>query len=152
MHKISKHRMRERGQSIVEYALILVLVATVVIVVGIVLGESVKDTYCDVVLSLDPGAEAPGCELVSVPCKVTSSPLSVEAVVNDTQGEDDIERVDFYKDGEWYNGEFEVKYCLAGGNDPCEKFDEPSGTYTITAIATDAEGNTGECTTKLVVP
>jgi len=39
---------RERGQGMVEYALILVLIAVVVIVLLIVLGNQVRNTYCNI--------------------------------------------------------------------------------------------------------
>jgi pilus assembly protein Flp/PilA len=38
----------ERGQSMVEYALILVLIAVVVIVVLIVLGNQVANVFCNI--------------------------------------------------------------------------------------------------------
>ncbi|HEX9096597.1 MAG TPA: Flp family type IVb pilin [Candidatus Dormibacteraeota bacterium] len=39
---------REEGQGMVEYALILVLIAVVVIVVLIVLGNQVKNVFCNI--------------------------------------------------------------------------------------------------------
>ena len=39
---------KERGQSMVEYALILVLIAVVVIVVLIVLGNQVQNVFCNI--------------------------------------------------------------------------------------------------------
>jgi pilus assembly protein Flp/PilA len=39
---------REKGQAMVEYALILVLIAVVVIVVLILLGNQVKNTFCNI--------------------------------------------------------------------------------------------------------
>ena len=38
----------ERGQSMVEYALILVLIAVVVIVVLIILGNQVQNVFCNI--------------------------------------------------------------------------------------------------------
>jgi len=38
----------ERGQSMVEYALILVLIAVVVIVVLIILGNQVANVFCNI--------------------------------------------------------------------------------------------------------
>jgi Flp pilus assembly pilin Flp len=43
----------ERGQAMVEYALILVLVVTVVLVILIVMGNTVKNMYCNIAGSLD---------------------------------------------------------------------------------------------------
>ena len=45
----------ERGQGLVEYALILVLVAIVVIGVLLLLGPAVGKVYCQVVNTLQPG-------------------------------------------------------------------------------------------------
>ena len=39
---------REEGQAMVEYALILVLIAVVVLVVLMILGNQVKNTYCNI--------------------------------------------------------------------------------------------------------
>ena len=39
---------REEGQAMVEYALILVLIAVVVIVVLILLGNQVKNIFCNI--------------------------------------------------------------------------------------------------------
>lgn len=39
---------KERGQSMVEYALILVLIAVVVIVLLIVLGNQVQNVFCNI--------------------------------------------------------------------------------------------------------
>ncbi len=39
---------RENGQALVEYSLILCLVVVVVIVALILLGNSVKNTYCNI--------------------------------------------------------------------------------------------------------
>ena len=47
-------RLNEQGQGLVEYAMILVLVATVIIIILGVFGESVRDIYCDITNQLDP--------------------------------------------------------------------------------------------------
>lgn len=44
----------ERGQGLVEYALILVLVTIVIIIILGVFGESVQEIYCDITRALDP--------------------------------------------------------------------------------------------------
>ena len=51
----------ERGQGLVEYALILVLVAIVVIGVLLLLGPAVSQVYCQVVNALEPG----GCGVIT---------------------------------------------------------------------------------------
>ena len=52
--------MAERGQGLVEYALILVLVATVVIVGLSLVGTSVQDVYCQVVVGLGSSSDQCG--------------------------------------------------------------------------------------------
>ena len=148
----SKRRRRERGQGLVEYALILVMVAVVVIAVGVIFGESVKKTYCQAVWSIDPGIDAPACEGIEVSCNVLSSnPFQLEAVVSDNIGDNDIKKVNFYVDGIYENDEFAVSYCLVGGNGPCQSYTN-SGTHTFSAVAYDAEGNTGKCEITATVP
>ena len=44
----------ERGQGLVEYALILMLAAIAVILVLVVFGESVAELYCEITGQLDP--------------------------------------------------------------------------------------------------
>ncbi len=55
-----QRRDRERGQGLVEYALILVLVAVVSIVVLVVLGQTISDTFTCIVHEL--GAEMGGVD------------------------------------------------------------------------------------------
>ena len=148
----SKRRRRERGQGLVEYALILVMVAVVVIVIGAIFGESVKKTYYQAVWSIDPNIDAPACEAVEVRCNILSSdPFQLEAAVNDNIGDNDIKKVEFYVDGVWHNTEVVVKYCLNTGDGPCRSYTN-SGTHTFSAIAYDAEGNTGKCEITATVP
>jgi pilus assembly protein Flp/PilA len=42
------HQDGERGQGMVEYALILVLIVIIVIVILMVMGNTVKNMYCNV--------------------------------------------------------------------------------------------------------
>ena len=53
--KLFFKKLDERGQGLVEYALILVLVAVVVIAILMVLGPAVGEVYCEVVNVLQPG-------------------------------------------------------------------------------------------------
>jgi pilus assembly protein Flp/PilA len=46
--KLRELMSREEGQGMVEYALILVLIAVVVIVVLILLGNQVKNVFCNI--------------------------------------------------------------------------------------------------------
>ena len=47
---------KEKGQGLVEYALILVLVAVIVLAVMVMTGSTISTVYCSVVVALDPGA------------------------------------------------------------------------------------------------
>ena len=53
---LKKLRLSQEGQGLVEYALILVLVAVVVIASLLVLGPTVAQAYCKVVGALQPGS------------------------------------------------------------------------------------------------
>lgn len=56
MFYLFRNKSDERGQGLVEYALILVLVAIVVIGVLLVLGPTVGRVYCRVANTLHPGS------------------------------------------------------------------------------------------------
>jgi Flp pilus assembly pilin Flp len=43
----------ERGQSMIEYALILVLVVIIVLIILMVMGNTVKNMYCNIAGSLN---------------------------------------------------------------------------------------------------
>ena len=45
---LSRHFASERGQAMVEYGLIMCLVVVVVLVTQIVLGNQVRNTYCNI--------------------------------------------------------------------------------------------------------
>jgi Flp pilus assembly pilin Flp len=151
LKKLGKHRMRERGQSLVEYALILILAAVAVIVVLTIFGDRVKRTYCEAVLSIAPDIDAPACDGVDVTCTTQSSPFRMEASAKSLKG-NDIKKVIFYKDGQQYNTEKYYRYCLQGGDAACEAYTGPKGKHTFTAVAYDTEGNTGKCSKTVTVP
>ena len=161
------HDPAQRGQGLVEYALILVLVAVVVIVVAAVLGEQVQDVYCDVVLSLGSGAPTvPACEAPRVTCagvgngEHVSGSINMEAVIRDNKGvsSENIPQVRFYIDGTLRHTEYIERYCLGGGGDGgvnCNLFSTSSlssGEHTIRAETTDADGYTGECSITIHKP
>ena len=57
--KILRKRGSEEGQGLVEYALILVLVAIAAILVLAVMGETVRDSYTCIIASLGSGGGSP---------------------------------------------------------------------------------------------
>jgi pilus assembly protein Flp/PilA len=83
---------REEGQGLVEYALILVLVAIVVIAVLLLLGPAINQAFCKVANALEPGTcgvissvqvNKSGAALLTVNITVTvSEPVSVTVSVD----------------------------------------------------------------------
>src|SRR3990172_1470081 len=64
LHRIL-HPPDERGQGLVEYALIMVLVAVVVIAILVVLGPGTRNVFCQITASLD--ADVSGvCDVVTI--------------------------------------------------------------------------------------
>jgi pilus assembly protein Flp/PilA len=144
-------RARERGQGLVEYALILVLVAVVAIVILAVAGNSVRDIFCDVVINL--GASGPSFQACASPRvtiavqNVGGGNFAVEAIVKDDKGlGSNITSVRFYLDDIAGQNEHVYKYCMFGGDASCTPGPIASGSHTIRVVATDADGNTGEST------
>jgi Flp pilus assembly pilin Flp len=159
LKKLGRYRLRkcpqrlgERGQGLVEYSLILVLAAVVVIMVLGFFGERIKNFYCEVVLSIAPNIDAPACNGVNATCHVKSvSPLQMTASASSLKGEK-ISKVVFFIDDRPYNTEYYVEYCLQGGDGPCDTYTGPRGKHTFTAVAYDAAGNSGKCSATVTVP
>ena len=61
----------EKGQGLVEYALILVLVAIVMMAVLLVLGPAVRQVYANVACSLDLGSDISGVTVEGAPPELT---------------------------------------------------------------------------------
>ncbi len=147
----------ERGQGLVEYALILMLVGIVVILVLILFGEALQKQYCQIVYSVNPEAEIEMCETIEVACNYTTGSgwVNLEANVTDTAGVNDVKNVKFYNDGNYVRTEWFVPYCMGSnpsGGTSCNNYNTSSGSHTIVAIATDDEGNTGQCEVTVNVP
>ncbi len=75
---ITKLFPREEGQGLVEYALILVLIAVVVIAILLLLGPAVSQVYCRVASALQPGSC--GAIISYEPPKVNGSSLHVKNI------------------------------------------------------------------------
>lgn len=56
----------QRGQGLVEYALILVLIAVVVIIILAILGPSVGNVFSNILLAIDPTSLLPGIHVTGV--------------------------------------------------------------------------------------
>lgn len=150
----------ERGQSLVEYALVLILVAMIVIVIGIIFGQSVKKTYCQALYSISPDVNAPGCEGMTVTCttiSITSGAVNMAADVSsfDLVISDATIDVDWYIDGMFLRTENFAPFCLGSNTPgfPCDPQQPISpGDHTFTAIARHTEGDTGQCVVDITVP
>ncbi len=146
------------GQGLVEYALILVLVAVVVIVIVGLLGQQIQNVFCDILLQMgDVAPQVQACEAPRVTClgagngATVSGGVPFEADVQDSDGPATIVEVRFFIDGVLYTTENHYRYCMAadpGGGAPCYNFNTNTltpGSHTIRMVATDVDGNTGEC-------
>jgi pilus assembly protein Flp/PilA len=151
---------KEEGQGLVEYALILVLVAVVIIAITTLLGETIKGTYCRTVHQLTPEADlSSACQApIAMPKLVDSGSnyINVEVDIYDPDGNQDdpygaITKVEFYVDSTDSNPiktELSYRYCLGGNNgtDPCLNFNTngySSGRHKIYILAYDSDGNIG---------
>lgn len=158
LHSLRKGKRSAKGQGLVEYALILALVSVVVIGVTAVFGQEIRAQFCKAALALDPTLDPPGCDSLDVDCVVTGTPpgnIRWEAVVNDTAGENNVTRVQFYVDGHLRTTEIAARYCFNGGDTACNPYNSSqlgSGSHELIAIAYDADGNIGRCTYTLNVP
>ena len=156
--RISLKDKIERGQGLVEYALLLILIALGVVVMLALFGQSVSDTYCRISfeLSIATGTSG-GCSAPRISLRPHSegpSHLNLEAEVVDPDGDPDdpygaIDRVEFYID-DTSSGpvqtEHHYRYCLSGNPSglPCGNFDTSGlspGDHVIIVIAYDDDGN-----------
>jgi pilus assembly protein Flp/PilA len=130
----------DTGQGVVEYALILVLVAVIVIAVLTLLGDEVAVVFCRVTVALGGGGSEDGaCAAPFVNCVGGTHP---EAIVFDDK--DDIDRVEFYLNGSLVITEKIYHYCMGGGDAACNPYTVPPGAE-VTMIAYDRDGNIGQC-------
>src|SRR5260221_8041250 len=153
-----KHKRRsERGQGLVEYALILVLVAVVVILSLSVAGQKIGEIFCTVSLKLGgkvpnlPVCVDPRVSFVGIGNGATlSTPINIEVLINDDKGgfDPNITSVEFYLNGSLVYTENYSRWCLGGtlGNGNCKNLTPATspGTYILRVVATDQDHNTGE--------
>jgi Flp pilus assembly pilin Flp len=155
-----------RGQGLVEYALILVLVAIAVVVVLTAFGQRVSETFCDVVLKI--AGRAPSIAACVTP-RITLSgivggqtvtgPLSIEALIYDDKGgqSPNIDSVIFTIDGgsAYSHTETAYHFCMAGDDSaPCNtySFSGLHGTHVLKVTAHDQDGYTGETSITFTLP
>jgi pilus assembly protein Flp/PilA len=151
---------KEDGQGLVEYALILVLVAVVIIAITTLLGESIKGTYCRTVHQLTPEADLSSACLapIAMPQSTSSGPntINLEVAIHDPDGNPNnpyaqITKVEFYLDNTEtapIQVEYYYRYCLSGnsGPNPCGPYNISglsTGQHKIHILAYDTDGNIG---------
>lgn len=154
---------REQGQSLVEYALVLVMVALVLIVVVTLFGTTLSNTYCRVMSQMFPDADLGSgqCATPQASARLLGSGpgyINLEAVVTDPDGDSGnpygaITKVEFYIDstaGSPVQTEYSFHYCLGSGDSPsCNNFSInglSAGSHTVIILVYDSDGNVGRTT------
>ena len=155
--RFSKGR-KEGGQGLVEYSLILLLIAMAVFISLVFFGQSVRDTYCKIIIGLAPLTDpSEACSNPFITLRPHSQGpnhlnLEAEVVVPDDDPDDPygtIDRVEFYigdTNGSPVSTEHFYRYCLGGGPNgmPCQNFDTsglPPGDHTFIVIVYETDGN-----------
>lgn len=133
---------RDESQGLVEYALILVLVAVVVIAVLSLLGPEVNSVFCTVTAALSGASDCNVTGVISS-CSPTVSGGNVylEAVISASAT---VDTVEFCVNGSSCNTESIYKYCLGGGDSSCNPNVIASGSV-ITAEAWSGGELVGTC-------
>lgn len=157
----SKHFFsKEDGQGLVEYALILGLVAVVVIGIMTLFGEQAKGIYCRTTHQLVPDADiSSACQApIAMPRMVDrgSNFINLEVEIYDPDGSKSnpysaITKVEFYINSTEKNPvhtEYKYRYCLGSnsGTNPCRKYNINSlsnGRHKVIILAYDSDGNVG---------
>ncbi len=148
---------KEEGQGLVEYALIIVLVAVAIIAIMTLFGQQTKGVYCRTVHQLTPDADlSSACQApIAMPRMVDSGPgyINVEVDIHDPDGNQysAIDRVEFYidnTDSAPVQTEYQYRYCMGGGpsNQPCNNFNTggiSAGRHKVIILAYDSDGNVG---------
>lgn len=148
----------ERGQGLIEYSLVLALVAIVIIAILTLFGETASDAYCSITYQIASDTDlSEACSRpIIVPSVATngSSSIVVEAIVHDPDGDPDhpyatINKVEFYLDSSdnLVRTESSYRYCLGGGDGSCNSYNISHlspGKHTIYIWAYDSDGNIGK--------
>ena len=153
---------KEEGQGLVEYSLILLMVAVATVAALGFFGHSVKDTYCGIMNELPFGGSPEDCGVSVVkPLVIAEGPnnLNLEADINDPDADPDdpygrVNRVEFYIDSMGSSPvqiEHHHKYCLSGNasGQPCHNFDTSglqAGDHIVTIKVLFNDGSTGTTT------
>jgi pilus assembly protein Flp/PilA len=149
--------LKEEGQGLVEYALLIVLVSIAIILVLGLFGDELGEIYSRILTGLQiTGApevsDAPQVTCILHDGDASDGRINTEASVTDPNGNDTISRVEFFVDGHYVRTEYYYRYCLGCCGtppDPCTDYNTSGlspGQHTMLAVAYDEDGNTGQCT------
>lgn len=134
---------RAQGQGMVEYALILSLVAVVCIVVVTLFGTSIQSTICRVVVQIGNPGEARACVMGGITeGQRAPDTAPIEAVINPSAASM-VQNVVFRINGTTVATEAAAKYCMAGGNETCNPYSFaslPAGNHVLEIIVNMTNG------------
>ena len=128
-----------RAQALIEYVLILASVSVFAVMGLKIAGEAIKEQFYVAAAAAELDVQSSGFKVL---CVTGERPKA-----NIPSHPDNITRVEFYVNGVLYSTDTTApKYCMNGENgQQCGKYDLPSGA-TVTMVAYDNAGNTGQCT------
>lgn len=157
----SRRRDSFRGQGLVEYALILALVAVAVIVLLSVAGQAIGNIFCSVVIQM--GAKVSDSIQMCTASRImitgianggtVSNPVTIEAVIADNKLSDTgtVEHVTFSVSGESDRTENNPRWCAFGGDTSCSDHTLSPGPHTLKVTAVDSNHKTVEKTITFTV-
>lgn len=164
MHR--RGQRKQRGQGLIEYTMVLALIALLVLGAFALYGDKLGDTWCRLAVILSAVSDSPppaSCTKPVITWRIGPAPpgqLNLEAMVLDPDKpanmtlSDDID-VSFLRNDMFLQRDEAERFCLGGGSSPT---DEPIASPpcrssvavvpgdVIKAIATDVNGNTSELT------
>lgn len=130
---------KRRGQALTEYVLVLAFVSIFLVMGRDIVRDTVRELFFVAAASAELDVETSGD--FKVICVTGERPKA-----NIPSHPDNISYVDFFIDGTLFSTDATYKYCMNGENgQQCGKYDLPSGA-TVTMVAYDNAGNTGQCT------
>lgn len=148
----------EGGQALLEFALLILFIAIVVVGIVSVFGRTLHTTYCRVTHQFAPEADISStCTIpIVMPLMLArdTNQITLEADIYDPDGDQSdpygqITRVEFYIDGTEGSPvtvEGIHRYCLGTGDSVCSSYDISglaAGNHSVIILAYDADGHVG---------